>query len=72
MELSGKLLESALNRLRLSVNVFAESKLPWPLTTTDLLESILIILVTFSTLVSSIIVALSPNLKQWSTFKLIL
>ena len=39
MELSGKLLESALNRLRLSVNDFAESKLPWPLTVTDLLDS---------------------------------
>ena len=69
MELSGKLLESALNKLRLSVNVFAESKLPWPLTIIDLLESILIILVIFSTFVSSIMVALSPNLKQWSTFK---
>ena len=63
MELSGKLLESALNRLRLSVNVFVESKLPWPLTTIDLLESILTILVIFSTPVPSIMVALSPNLK---------
>ena len=72
MALSGKLLESAINILRLIVNVFAEFKLPWPLTVTDLLDSILTIFVIFSTLVSSIRVALSPNLKQWSTYKLIL
>ena len=72
MALSGKLLESAINILRLIVNVFAEFKLPWPLTVTDLLDSILIIFVIFSTLLSSMRVALSPNLKQWSTYKLIL